>query len=153
MPGREGENSNHLARLGEWSPRPVGQMVAAEAIAMVIACGVRVEMIELLARGRRSTGQIAELLGITLPHASNHLKVLLKSQMVTCHREGKNVIYELAPHASVTPVNGSVRVHVDDGDSVGIDVCLRSPLPEVKVAGLRPRADRTSSSTRRPSEP
>jgi DNA-binding transcriptional ArsR family regulator len=127
--------------------------VDAEAMAVILACGVRIEIIEMVAQGERTTGQIAGALGITLPHASNHLKKLFEAHLVSWRREGKNVYYRLDEHARVAARGDKVRIRIDDGDSIALDLWMRTPLPEIKVSAARPRADRTTRPSRPPSAP
>ena len=56
---------------------------------------VRREILKMLKKGDRSAGQIAERFDISLPAISRHLAVLRESELVTSHREGKNVYYRI----------------------------------------------------------
>jgi DNA-binding transcriptional ArsR family regulator/rhodanese-related sulfurtransferase len=56
----------------------------------------RLEILELLAEGERCVEDIAEITGITIANASQHLGVLRASRMVEIRRDGNNIHYRLA---------------------------------------------------------
>jgi len=55
----------------------------------------RVRVLELLADGERSVGQMQPLVGIELSHLSQQLGVLRKAGLVTGRREGSTVFYAI----------------------------------------------------------
>ena len=56
----------------------------------------RREILRLLRRGERSTGEIAERFDISAPAISRHLSLLREAEMVEARRDGKNVYYSLS---------------------------------------------------------
>jgi DNA-binding transcriptional ArsR family regulator len=57
----------------------------------------RRRMIELLAQGSRSAGEIAARFSISAPAVSQHLKTLRKTRLVRVEVRGQHRIYALAP--------------------------------------------------------
>lgn len=55
----------------------------------------RREVIELLAGGERSVGELVSELGATQPQVSKHLRVLLAVELVSVRRDGRNRLYRL----------------------------------------------------------
>jgi len=52
-------------------------------------------MLELLAAGERSVGELVSGLGSTQPQVSKHLRVLLEVELVAVRREGRRRLYRL----------------------------------------------------------
>lgn len=59
----------------------------------------RREILKLLRKNPKSSGEIAEKFDISAPAISRHLSVLREAELVIAHREGKSVIYSLSPEA------------------------------------------------------
>jgi len=55
----------------------------------------RREVIELLAGGERSVGELVAELGSPQPQVSKHLRVLLEVELVSVRREGRYRLYRL----------------------------------------------------------
>lgn len=55
----------------------------------------RREVIELLAGGERSVGELVAELGSSQPQVSKHLRVLLEVELVSARREGRHRLYRL----------------------------------------------------------
>ncbi len=55
----------------------------------------RREVIELLAGGERSVGELVSELGAAQPQVSKHLRVLLEVELVSVRREGRHRLYRL----------------------------------------------------------
>lgn len=55
----------------------------------------RREVIELLAGGERSVGELVAELGSAQPQVSKHLRVLLEVELVSVRREGRRRLYRL----------------------------------------------------------
>lgn len=55
----------------------------------------RREVIELLASGERSVGELVAELGSSQPQVSKHLRVLLEVELVSVRREGRHRFYRL----------------------------------------------------------
>ncbi|MET0920301.1 MAG: metalloregulator ArsR/SmtB family transcription factor [Acidimicrobiia bacterium] len=58
-----------------------------------LAHPARVRVLELLAEGERSVGDMQPIVGIELSHLSQQLGVLRKAGVVTARKEGSTVIY------------------------------------------------------------
>jgi len=66
------------------------------SVAQALANAHRVELIELLAQGERSVEALAQLAGLRLTNASQHLQLLRRAGLVVARRAGKQVLYRLA---------------------------------------------------------
>jgi DNA-binding transcriptional ArsR family regulator len=55
----------------------------------------RREVIDLLAGGERSVGELVAALGRPQPQVSKHLRVLLEVELVSVRREGRRRLYRL----------------------------------------------------------
>ncbi len=66
------------------------------AVARTLGSAHRLELLELLAQTGRSVEELAELSGLTIANASQHLQQLRRSGLVEARRDGKRVIYTLA---------------------------------------------------------
>lgn len=63
-----------------------------------LACGVRVEILGLLQKGKRmSVMEIAKHFKITQPTITHHLKYLEKAGILTSKRQGRKVYYFIDP--------------------------------------------------------
>ena len=58
-----------------------------------LAHPARIRVLELLADGERSVGEMQPLVGIEPPHLSQQLGVLRHAGLVTTRKEGSSVIY------------------------------------------------------------
>ncbi|HVC61127.1 MAG TPA: metalloregulator ArsR/SmtB family transcription factor [Acetobacteraceae bacterium] len=65
-------------------------------VAQALANAHRVELIELLAQGERSVEALAQLSGLGVTNASQHLQLLRRAGLVVARRSGKQVLYRLA---------------------------------------------------------
>lgn len=70
---------------------------AARALAAV-ADPTRRQVLERLAAGPRSVGELAEGLPVSRPAVSQHLKVLKEAGLVADRAEGTRRVYEIDPH-------------------------------------------------------
>ena len=61
-----------------------------------IAHPTRLKIIALLGRKEMSVGELADIVGVSLPNVSQHLAVLKAGQLVRTRREGQTVHYRLA---------------------------------------------------------
>ena len=68
------------------------------AIAKSLSHPHRLELLEQLAQGARSVEVLARKVGLSTANASQHLRHMLRSGIVTTTREGKLVFYQLADH-------------------------------------------------------
>jgi DNA-binding transcriptional ArsR family regulator len=71
------------------------------AICRVLTDPKRLMLLDLLRGGERSVGELAEMIGVTLPNASQHLAVLRTAGLVDGRRVGTMVRYQLAEPAIV----------------------------------------------------
>jgi DNA-binding transcriptional ArsR family regulator len=68
---------------------------AAESVFGAIACATRRELLDALIRRERSVTELVEILGVSQPAVSQHLKVLREAKLVTERREGRFRFYRL----------------------------------------------------------
>lgn len=89
--------------LGEkWASKRVTMLlhiVALDAIAAAIAHPTRRSILELLAGGSLSAGQIAEHFTDSRPAISRHLRVLREAELVTATNDGREIFYARCLHA------------------------------------------------------
>jgi ArsR family transcriptional regulator len=78
-------------------------------VAKALGHGHRLELLEHLAQGERGVDGLAELSGLTIANASQHLQHLRRAGLVASHREGKRVLYRLTDNA-VIGLLGSLRL-------------------------------------------
>ncbi len=71
------------------------------AICRVLTDPKRLMLLDLLRGGERSVGELAEMTGVTLPNASQHLAVLRTAGLVEGRRAGTTVRYQLSEPAIV----------------------------------------------------
>ena len=71
------------------------------AVAKALGHAHRLELLELLAQGERSVESLAEIAGLTVGNASQHLQRLRRAGLLTSRREGKHVFYRLTDEAIV----------------------------------------------------
>jgi DNA-binding transcriptional ArsR family regulator len=62
-----------------------------------LADPTRRQIVELLGRGERASGEIAERFDISAPAVSQHLKVLKEARLVQVRVEGQRRVYSLDP--------------------------------------------------------
>lgn len=72
----------------------------------VLSDPTRLTVLELLMAGPRHVGEIGDHLGIEQSLLSHHLKVLREAGMVQAKRDGKAVLYSLAPGVAM-PAGGT----------------------------------------------
>lgn len=65
-------------------------------LARVLAHAHRLELIEFVSQGERSVERLAQLTGLSMANASQHLQQLRRGGFVQSRREGKRVLYRLA---------------------------------------------------------
>ena len=93
-----------------------------------VADQTRLRILRSLLSGEKCVLDLSDALGLEQPTVSHHLGLLRSAKLVTTRREGKRVVYAVAP--GVRPV---------DGDETCLDLgcCQISfrPLPEDPPAG------------------
>jgi ArsR family transcriptional regulator len=80
------------------------------AVARSLGSAHRLELLELLAQTERSVEELANLSGLTIANASQHLQQLRRFGLVEARREGKRVIYKLADPEMVVLMGALSRV-------------------------------------------
>jgi rhodanese-related sulfurtransferase/predicted transcriptional regulator len=80
------------------------------AVARALGSGHRLEILELLAQRERGVDALAELSGLTIANASQHLQQLRRTGLVSARREGKRILYKLADEDVVTLVGALRRI-------------------------------------------
>ncbi|GGO79831.1 DUF5937 family protein [Wenjunlia tyrosinilytica] len=86
-------------------PEPVSLAVLQQRLE-ALAHPVRLRLARTLARGAHTTGELADAWQLTAPEVSRHLAVLRKAGLLTTHRRGRYVLYEL-------DLAGSARLGAD----------------------------------------
>ncbi len=72
----------------------------ARLVALMRAVGdeVRLSILKLVSEERRTTQELAQILSITPPSVSRHLRILKEAGLLTSQGEGYYVYYSLVPH-------------------------------------------------------
>ena len=70
---------------------------SADAVFAAIADGTRRDIVQRLARGRLTAGELARGFLISRPAVARHVRVLVRAGLLRQHREGRNRLYELDP--------------------------------------------------------
>ena len=65
-------------------------------LARVLGHAHRLELIEFVSQGERSVDRLAQLAGLSIANASQHLQQLRRGGFVQSRRDGKRVLYRLA---------------------------------------------------------
>ena len=80
------------------------------AVARSLGSARRLELLELLAQTERSVEELADMSGLTIANASQHLQQLRRFGLVEARRDGKRVIYRLADPEVVVLLGALSRV-------------------------------------------
>ena len=83
----------------------------------VLADGTRLEVVRLLLEEPRHVGDLQQAIGIEQSLLSHHLRVLREAGLVETEREGKSVLYRVAPE-----VAGASR----RGEAIHLGCCVLS---------------------------
>lgn len=75
------------------SSRPISEVKAE--LFKALAHPARIRVLEILAEGELSVGEIQPLVGIESSHLSQQLGVLRRAGLVTTRKEGSSVIYAI----------------------------------------------------------
>ena len=70
---------------------------STDAVFAAIADGTRRDIVQRLARGRLTAGELARGFRISRPAVAKHVRVLVRAGLLRQHREGRNRLYELDP--------------------------------------------------------
>ena len=81
-------------------------------LARVLGQGNRLELLEHAAQGERSVERLAQLTGLSLANASQHLQVLRRAGFLRSRRDGKRVLYRLGD-GPVVELLGALRRYAE----------------------------------------
>jgi rhodanese-related sulfurtransferase/DNA-binding transcriptional ArsR family regulator len=138
-------------------PTPKQELFAQFAlVAKTLGHAHRLELLEHIAQGERSVEILAQLTGLSVANASQHLQSMRRAGLVTATREGKFVYYRLADEAvldllgalrkvterNVAEVQRVVRSYFDQRDSMEavsrVELQKRLRTGSVTVLDVRP---------------
>jgi rhodanese-related sulfurtransferase/DNA-binding HxlR family transcriptional regulator len=88
-------------------------------VGKVVSHGHRLELLEYLAQGERTVEVLAKLTGLSVANASQHLRVMRQSGLVTPRKDGLYVYYSLADDEIVrllTSMRKLAETHLADVD-------------------------------------
>ncbi|MBT9133585.1 MAG: Transcriptional repressor SmtB [Firmicutes bacterium] len=88
-------SSAHLATEVEALREKLLEVAGLSEIFKVLSDETRTRILYLLAQGELCTCDLADILGMSLPAISHHLRLLRMARLVRHRREGKNVYYAL----------------------------------------------------------
>lgn len=92
--------------MGEHKLSIEEQMHLAELFRM-FADTTRIGILSALSKSEMCVGDLAETVGLTVSAVSHQLRLLRAGRLVTCRREGKQMLYALADdHVRVMLKNG-----------------------------------------------
>jgi rhodanese-related sulfurtransferase/DNA-binding transcriptional ArsR family regulator len=83
-------------------------------LARVLGQANRLELLEHAAQGERSVERLAQLTGLSLANASQHLQVLRRAGFVRARRDGKRMLYRLGD-GPVVELLGALRRYAEHG--------------------------------------
>ncbi|WP_087017064.1 ArsR/SmtB family transcription factor [Thaumasiovibrio subtropicus] len=94
----------------------------------------RLGLLSMIVEQPRSVEQLAELSGLTIANASQHLQHLKRARLVCSHREGKNVVYAVGegPIAQLIRAACALGAYHDDSLQILSDAAFEH-RPEVKA--------------------
>jgi ArsR family transcriptional regulator len=97
------------------------ELTCAEKL-RVLADRTRLAVMESLMDQPSHVGRLAEMLDVEQSLLSHHLKVLRKAGLVVADREGKAVLYRVAPKTKVKGLRSAInlgccQLHFDPGQS------------------------------------
>lgn len=81
-------------------------------LARVLGQGNRLELLEHAAQGERSVERLAQLTGLSLANASQHLQLLRRAGFVRSRRDGKRILYRLGD-GPVVELLGALRRYAE----------------------------------------
>jgi ArsR family transcriptional regulator len=81
-------------------------------LARVLGHANRLELLEYAAQGERAVERLAQLTGLSVANASQHLQVLRRAGFVRARREGKQVLYRLGD-GPVLELLGALRRYAE----------------------------------------
>ncbi len=90
--------------------------VSCASLLKMLADETRLAVVRQLIAGPKHVGQINDTLGLEQSLLSHHLKILREAGLVTSRRDGKAVLYSLAPEFR----------RATQGDAINLGCCLLS---------------------------
>lgn len=105
--------------------RPISEIEAE--LFRALANPARVRVLELLAEGERSVGEMAPLVGVELSHLSQQLGVLRRAGLVTTRKDGSTVFYTVRDRAMFELLAAAKRLLINSlTESQGLLAGLKS---------------------------
>jgi len=92
------------------------ETASCASVLKILADDTRLAVMELLLEGPRYVGEMMEQLDVEPSLFSHHLRVLRDAGLVTAERDGKAVLYRLAPHVELS----------HGGKAINLGCCLLS---------------------------
>lgn len=106
---------HHPAGHASPVPLPPGHVVsAAGELLRALSAPLRIAIVLQLREGPRCVHELVDALGVTQPLVSQHLKVLKSSGVVSSHRQGREMRYELLDEHLLSIVEAAVD-HAGEG--------------------------------------
>lgn len=84
---------NPVRETPEALSRPLSEIKAE--LFKALAHPARIRVLEILAGGERTVGELTELVGIEASHLSQQLAVLRRARLVTGEKDGVRVVYAI----------------------------------------------------------
>lgn len=97
-------HTGNLTELMENIPTEQQFFIAADIFSM-LCDSTRLRILWLLCHTEECVSDIATAVNMSSPAVSHHLKTLKQSGLITSRREGKEVLYKLAPTKEATLVH------------------------------------------------
>ena len=86
-------------------------------VGKALSNGNRLELLEYLAQGERSVDELSKVSGLTMANTSQHLQLLRQAGLVSSHKEGLKVYYNLSGDDVISlldALRGVAERHVAD---------------------------------------
>lgn len=97
-------------------------------VSQAISSGRRLALLEFLAQGERSVDQLAQMSGLSVANASQHLRNLLRAGLVKNRKDGQFVFYRIAGDGVVRLI--SALREVAENNLVEVQHLVKSYLNE-----------------------
>lgn len=91
--------------------RPLSEVKAE--LFRALAHPARIRILELLADGERSVGDMAPVIGLESSHLSQQLAVLRHAGLVTTRKDGPSVIYRIRDRALISLLASAKKVLIN----------------------------------------
>lgn len=91
-----------------------GRLDAASELLKTLAAPVRLAILVELGQGSRCVHELVEILEVSQPLVSQHLRVLRSARLVESERRGREVTYSLADEHVAHIVNDAIRHTEED---------------------------------------